>query len=180
MSIPGTASRLSVVVARDRNGVIGRDGDLPWHLPDDLKRFRAITMGKPIVMGRRTHESIGRPLPGRRNVVLSRRRGYEAAGCEVFPSLDAALAALDEPEIMVVGGAALYAEALPRAGRLYLTEVDAEVEGDVRFPVLDERDWQTVGDEAHAADERHAHAFRFRVLERVSPPSARPTSTPQR
>jgi len=167
--------KLALVVAMARNGVIGRDGTLPWHLPADLKRFRAITMGKPIVMGRRTHESIGRPLPGRRNIVLSREPGYRAAGCEVFATLDAALAALaDSDEVMIVGGAALYAEALPHAYRLYLTEVDAAPEGDVHFPAFDSHAWREVACEAHAADEQNEHSYRFRVLERLSrtaPPS---------
>jgi dihydrofolate reductase len=126
-------------------------------------------MGKPIVMGRRTHESIGRPLPGRRNIVLSREVGYEAAGCEVFPSLDVALAALHElDEVMIVGGAALYAEALPRAQLLYLTEVDAAPAGDVHFPALDATQWQEVASEQHDADARNEYAYRFRVLARVS------------
>ncbi|MCB1749400.1 MAG: dihydrofolate reductase [Gammaproteobacteria bacterium] len=160
--------RLSIVVARDRQGVIGRDGTLPWHLPDDLKRFRAITMGKPIVMGRRTHASIGRPLPGRRNIVLTRDADYAAPGCEVFAALDTALAALEAgSEAMIIGGAALYREALGRASRLYLTEVEAEVAGDVHFPAIDAAAWQEVSSEYHAADERHAHPFRFRVLERA-------------
>lgn len=163
------AVSLSLVVARDRRGVIGRDGALPWHLPDDLARFRAITMGRPIVMGRRTHASIGRALPGRRNIVLTRNAGYEAPGCEVFAALDAALAALEEgSEAMIIGGAALYRVALPRARRLYLTEVDARVDGDVFFPAIDEQAWRELEREAHPADARHAHAFCFRVLERLT------------
>jgi len=160
---------LSVIVALARNGVIGRDGGLPWHLPADLKRFRAITMGKPIVMGRRTHVSIGRVLPGRRNIVLSRDTDFTAPGCEVYASLHAALAALgDVPETMIVGGAALYAEALPRAARLYLTEVDAEIAGDVHFPAIDRGAWHEVAREAHAADAANPYAYCFRVLERLN------------
>ena len=160
--------RLSLVVAMAQHRVIGRDGGLPWHLPADLKRFRAITMGKPIVMGRRTHESIGRALPGRRTVGLSRQRDFVAAGCDVFASLDAALAALHEaPEVMIVGGAALYAEALPRATRLYLTEVDAELVGDVYFPEFDRDAWRELECEARAADATHTYAYRLRVLERT-------------
>lgn len=163
------AVTLSIVVARDRAGVIGRDGTLPWHLPDDLRRFRDITMGKPIVMGRRTHASIGRALPGRRNIVLTRTADYGAPGCEVFATLDAALAALEAgSEAMIIGGAALYREALPRATRLYLTEVEAEVDGDVHFPAIDAAVWTERSNEFHPADERHAHAFRFRLLERVT------------
>ena len=160
--------RLGIVVAMARNGVIGRDGTLPWHLPADLQRFRRLTLGKPIVMGRRTHESIGRVLPGRRNIVLSRDPAFRAAGCEVFASLEQALTALAEvEEVMVVGGAALYAEALPRAARLYLTEVEAEVAGDVRFPPFDRAAWREIERETHAADAANVHAWRFSVLERI-------------
>ena len=159
---------LSLIVAMDRARLIGRDGTLPWHLPNDLKRFRALTLGKPIIMGRRTHLSIGRPLPERRNLVLSRDPAFTAAGCEVVDSLDAALARLARAaEAFVIGGAALYAEALPRAVRLYLTEVDAELEGDVRFPALDPDAWREVAREARPRDERHAYDYCFRVLERV-------------
>lgn len=159
---------VSLVVAVARNGVIGRDNDLPWRLPDDLKHFKAITLGKPVVMGRRTFESIGRPLPGRENRVVSRRPGFEAPGCRVFASLEAALAG-PEPEVMVIGGGQIYAAALPLAQRLYITEVDAEVAGDARFPGIDPDGWREVSCEAHAADERHAHAFRIRLLERIEP-----------
>jgi dihydrofolate reductase len=160
---------LSLVVAMARNRVIGRDGSLPWRLPADLKRFRAITMGKPIVMGRRTHESIGRPLPGRRNIVLSRIAAYQAPGCEVFPSLNAALAALEDcAEVMIVGGAALYAEALPQASTLYVTDVDAAPQGDVYFPEFDRDDWQEIEREQHAADTVNEFSYCFRRLQRLS------------
>ena len=165
---------LSVVVAAARDGVIGRDGTLPWHLPADLQRFRAITLGKPIVMGRHTHDSIGRVLPGRHNVVLSRAAAYRAPGCDVFPSLAAAMAALVEvPEVMIIGGAQLYAEALPKADRLYLTEVAATLAGDVYFPAWCSADWRETATEAHGADAEHAFAYCFRVFERInrtSPP----------
>ena len=153
-----------------RNGVIGRAGGLPWHLPADLKHFRAITMGKPIVMGRRTHTSIGRALPGRRNIVLSREPAYQAADCEVYDSLDAARVALaGAAEVMIIGGAALYAEALPHAARLYLTEVDAELAGDVYFPAFDPAAWQELAREAHHSDAHHAFNYCFVLLERISP-----------
>lgn len=158
---------VSLVAAVARNGVIGRDNDLPWRLPDDLRRFKEITLGKPVVMGRRTFESIGRPLPGRENRVVSRRAGFTASGCSVFSSLHEALAGI-EGEVMVIGGGQVYAEALPLAQRLYLTEVDAEVEGDARFPALDPTAWRESGRERHPADERHVHSFVFRVLERVA------------
>lgn len=164
--------RLSLVVAMAHGGVIGRDGGMPWHLPAELKRFRAITMGKPIVMGRRTHDSIGRTLPGRRNIVLSRDPAYRAAeGCEVFPSLDAALAALtDCEEVMIIGGATLYAEALPRATRLHLTEIDAELAGDTWFPAFDRDQWREVASEARGIDADNPLAWRHVVLEREAAP----------
>lgn len=160
---------VSLVVAVARNGVIGRDNDLPWRLPDDLKRFKAVTLGKPVVMGRKTYESIGRPLPGRENRIVTRQPGLRIEGCRVFQRLEDALAGAEE-EIMVIGGAQIYAEALPLADRLYLTEVDAEAEGDARFPVIDPAQWQETCREPHAMDDRHAHGFVFRVLERRSAP----------
>ncbi|MBX9604924.1 MAG: dihydrofolate reductase [Gammaproteobacteria bacterium] len=165
--------RVSLVVAMAHDGVIGRDGGMPWHLPAELKRFRAITMGKPIVMGRRTHDSIGRALPGRRNIVLSRDPAYRAAeGCEVFPSLDAALAELgDCEEVMIIGGATLYAEALPRATRLHLTEIDAELAGDTWFPAFDRDQWREVASEARGIDADNPLAWRHVVLEREPPVS---------
>lgn len=165
--------RVSLVVAMAHDGVIGRDGGMPWHLPAELKRFRAITMGKPIVMGRRTHDSIRRALPGRRNIVLSRDPAYRAAeGCEVFPSLDAALAALiDCEEVMIIGGATLYAEALPRATRLHLTEIDAELAGDTWFPAFDRDQWREVASEARGIDADNPLAWRHVVLEREPPVS---------
>lgn len=160
---------LSLVVAMDRGRLIGRDGSLPWHLPEDLRRFRAITMGKPLIMGRRTHESIGRVLPGRRNIVLSRDADYRAPGCDVYPSLEAALASIaPSVEAMVIGGAAVYREALPRAQRIYLTEVDAELSGDVRFPALADEQWREVSAEHGCRDDRNAYDYCFRVLERVA------------
>lgn len=172
----GAAVRVSLIVAMDRQRVIGREGALPWHLPDDLKNFKAITLGKPIVMGRRTHESIGRVLPGRRNLVISRRPGYQAPGCEVYATLTAALAACaDCAEVMIVGGAELYAAALAIAERLYLTEVETALEGDVWFPAIAPDEWREMSAIRHERDDRHAHAYRYRVLERVSrkvPPRA--------
>jgi len=127
--------RISIIAAMAENRVIGRAGTIPWDLPGDRRRFRKITWGHPVIMGRRTFESIGRPLPGRKNIVLSRQEGYRAEGCLVVHDLQAALAAAGEAdEVFVCGGGELYREALPRAGRLYLTIVHGEVEGDVRFP----------------------------------------------
>lgn len=153
-----------------RNGVIGRGGTLPWRLSSDLKRFKAITMGKPILMGRRTHESIGRPLPGRENIVITRNRDYAAPGCTVVHSLEEALrAAGSAPEVMVVGGAELYREALPLCGRMYVTEVEDSGEGDTHFPAFRREEWRTVHEEAVPADERNEFPSRFLILERAVP-----------
>jgi len=138
-----TMPRITLIVARARNGVIGRDGKLPWRLPEDLAFFKRTTMGQPIVMGRRTWESIGRPLPGRRNIVVSRRAGFLADGVETAPSLDEALRlCADSEEVFVIGGAQLYAEALPRAGRLIVTEIDADFEGDTHWPAPEPAHWR--------------------------------------
>lgn len=163
------APRIHLVVARAANGVIGRQGDLPWRLPNDLRYFRDLTMGAPLVMGRRTHESIGRPLPGRLNVVVTSRPETLSPDCVGAAGLDEALALCGAVErLFVVGGAALYAAALPLAQVLHITEVEAEVEGDVHFPALDERQWREVAIERHPADARHAHPYAFRTLERSS------------
>lgn len=152
--------RLNIVVAVATNGVIGRDGGLPWHLPADLRHFRAITWGHPIVMGRRTHASIGRVLPGRLNIVISRDPGCAADGAIVVRDLDAALAAAGAvPEVMIVGGAAVYAGALPRCTRLFLTEVHAAVDGDVRFPDFDRSAWRETAREAHRGEGGYDYSF---------------------
>lgn len=144
--------RISLVAALARNRVIGRDGALPWHLPEDLRHFKALTLGHPVVMGRRTWESIGRPLPGRRNVVITRQDGYAATGAEVFRDLDSALQALaGAAEVFVIGGGEVYAAALPLADRLHLTELHAEVPGDALFPRFDPDDWVQASREPHAA-----------------------------
>ena len=161
--------RVSIIVAAARNGVIGREGDLPWRLPADMAFFKRTTMGHHLVMGRRTWDSIGRPLPGRTMVVLTRDREASIPGCTVVHELDAALAvarAAGDEEVFVIGGAQIYALALPRADRLYLTEVDAEVEGDVRLPAFDRAQWVEVERQEHPADDRHAHAFAIVTLER--------------
>ena len=159
---------LSLIVARAQNRVIGRNNRLPWHLPADLKWFKQITLGKPILMGRRTHESIGRPLPGRTNIVITHRHGYLAAGCLVAHSIEEALTvAGTAEEIIVIGGASLYAQVLPRAVRIYLTLVQVEAAGDAWFPVLDPQDWQEVWREDHPADARHACPYSFLRLERA-------------
>lgn len=141
--------RLSLIAAVAANGVIGSDNALPWRLPEDLKRFKALTTGHPVIMGRKTFESIGRPLPGRRNIVISRNEGYKADGCEVATSLSAALNSCraGSNEIFVIGGAQIYAEALPQAQRLYLTEIRRDFAGDARFPTFDRHHWQEISRE---------------------------------
>ncbi len=166
-------TRLSVVVAADERGGIGHAGGLPWHLPADLKRFKAITMGKPIVMGRRTWDSIGRPLPGRRSIVVSRQAGLAIEGAEVVGSLEEALrVASDAPEACVIGGAELYRLALPMAGLVHLTRVHATVEADTFLPELEPSDWEEVSSERHPADERHAYPYSFVTLRRVRAPAS--------
>ncbi len=161
-------------VARARNGVIGRNGQLPWRLSTDMAHFKALTMGKPVIMGRKTWDSLPRkPLPGRTNIVLSRDGSFDpkdAIRCENFSEavqIAREQAAEDgASEVCVIGGADLFALALPKARRIYLTEVEADVEGDVRFPPLDESEWREVVREAHPAGERDEHPFVFRTLER--------------
>ena len=159
---------LSIVVAMASNGVIGRNGDLPWRLPADLREFKAITMGKPIIMGRLTHESIGRPLPGRENIVLTRDPGYQARGCRVINDLAELNDILNDSEAMIIGGARLYEAALPVARRLYITEVHADVEGDVSFPDFDREPWKETRRERHQADEDNQFDYSFVLLERRS------------
>lgn len=154
--------QLSQVVAMDRQGAIGRNGALPWHLPDDLRQFKALTYGKPVLMGRKTYASIGKPLPGRRNLVLSRDPSFAAPGIEVFHGLQAALAAAanQATELMVIGGGELYALTLPLARRLLVTTVDTVVDrADAWFPPVDYSQWSLIARTPHAADERHAFGF---------------------
>jgi dihydrofolate reductase len=158
---------VSIVVATDERNAIGHQGGLPWRLPDDLKRFKALTLGKPIVMGRRTWDSIGRPLPGRHNIVVTRRPGLAFAGVTVVASLEGALAAAgDVPEACIIGGAEIYRLALPMTDLLHLTRVHATVEADTFFPPIDPGQWDEVSREDHAADEKHAYAFSFVELTR--------------
>lgn len=155
------APRLTIVAALAANRVIGRDGGLPWHLPDDLKHFQRLTTGSPVVMGRKTFDEVGKPLPNRTNIVVTRQRDWAADGVLVSHSLDdaLALAGADAAEVFIIGGAEIYALALPLAQRMVLTHVQAEVEGDTWFPQWDADAWREVSRAEHAVDERHAHAF---------------------
>ena len=169
--------KISVIAAMSENRVIGRDGALPWHLPTDLARFKSITTGHTVIMGRKTFESVGRPLPQRRTIVITRNNDYQAAGVFIAHSLDEALDhAAREDEIFILGGEAVYRIALPRADRLYLTIVHATIQGDTHFPPFEPDQWKLVEDDRHEADDRHAYAFTFRRYERTSTGQARPES----
>jgi len=152
------------IVAMADNGVIGRDNGLPWHLPDDLKRFKALTTGHALLMGRRTYESIGRPLPGRRNLVLTRNPGWQVPGTEPVRSLDEALAKAGASMLFVIGGAEVFALAWPVVSRLELTEVHAEPAGDTVLAGFDRRAWRETFREEHPMDERHTSPFSFVTL----------------
>lgn len=163
---------VALIVAMDENGVIGRNNALPWHLPEDLRYFRRMTMGKPVVMGRKTWESIGKPLSGRANIVVSRDASYHADGATCFTSLDRALAHADSvamidgaKEIMVMGGAQLYQQALSQASVLYLTRVHAQVDGDAVLS-LDLSDWQQISDERHEPSDENPFAYSFQCYYR--------------
>ena len=159
--------RVSLIAALAENRVIGRDNTLPWRLPADLKRFRRLTTGHPVILGRKNYESIGRPLPERTNIVLTRDRAYRAPGCTVVDTLDAAYAAAtDASELFVIGGAELYAQTLARADRLYLTWVHAQVPGDTFFPTFDLADWTEIERERHEPDRDHAYGFSFVTYDR--------------
>ena len=165
-----SAPTVALVVAMSDNGVIGRGGALPWHLPDDLKYFKVVTFGKPVLMGRRTFESIGKPLPGRRNLVLTRDQTAAAPGVEYVHSVGQARAmSAGAAELCVIGGAEVFALALPLATRIYLTRVHAVVQGDVCFPLRDFSGWRESDSVAHSADARHAYAMSFVTLERSLP-----------
>ena len=160
--------RISLIVAMARNRVIGSNGQLPWHLPADLKRFKSLTMGNPLLMGRKTHESIGRPLPGRTNIVLTSDPSYRAAGCLVEHSIADALArAGDASELFVIGGASLYEAFLAAAERIYLTLIDSEFAGDVRFPELDLIEWHCVERDDRMCPMDPPFPYSFLVLERT-------------
>lgn len=159
--------RVSLIAAMAENRVIGIHNRLPWHLPDDLKRFRRLTTGHTIIMGRRNYESIGKPLPQRRNIVVSRRPDYQAPGCVVVHSLEEALAvAGEDSEVFIIGGAEIYRQMMAIADRLYLTLVHADVDGDTFFPEFDTGQWQETARERHESDDRHRFACSFITYER--------------
>jgi len=166
--------RLAIIVAQAENRVIGTNNKLPWHLPEDLRYFKQVTMSKPIIMGRKTYESIGRPLPGRTNIVISRQSDYAPDGVRVVASLEVAMELAESisvidgaEEVMVIGGAQIYEQALAVADRLYLTQVHASVEGDAWFPAIAKDQWREVGREDFTAKEPNPYDYSFIVLDRV-------------
>jgi dihydrofolate reductase len=167
--------KIALIVAMARNRVIGRNNKMPWHLPEDLKYFKRVTMGKPVIMGRNTFESIGKALPGRTNIVISRNPAYEAEGISVVSSVEEALDLAESlmdldhgGEVLIIGGAQIYAQTLPLAQRLYLTEVHADVEGDASFPAIDTNAWRLVEREDHPAAGANPWSYSFLVLDRRS------------
>ncbi len=162
--------RIALIAALSRNGIIGRDNRLPWKLPADMRHFRQLTMGKPILMGRKTFQSIGQALPGRSNIVVSRNPAFQAAGCIVVDSIEAGMqAAGDCEELMIIGGAAIYRAALPLAARMYLTVIQADIEGDARFVEFDSKEWLETARIDCEADEENPYPYSFITLERRTP-----------
>lgn len=165
--------RLSLIVATANNRVIGRENKMPWHLPNDLKYFKRVTMGKTVIMGRKTYDSIGRPLPGRSNIVVTRQADWQPDGVKVVHSLAEGISYAesllrDAEEVIVIGGAQIYRAALPQAQRLYLTEIHADFEGDTFFPEISPGEWREVDREMHFADSVNPHDHAFIVLDRVA------------
>jgi len=162
---------ISMIGAMGKSRELGFGNKLPWHLPDDLKRFKELTRGHAVIMGRKTFESIGRPLPERKNIVITRDHAYVAPGCTVVGSFEEALKEARDTEgdgeVFIIGGAEIYKLALPMADKMYLTFVDAEREADAFFPEFKEGEWNVVQEESHPADDRHLYAFTFRVYERI-------------
>ena len=159
---------LSMIVAHANNRVIGKNNDMPWHLPADLAYFKKTTLGKPIIMGRKTYQSIGRPLPGRKNIVISRDDNFQAEGVEVVNSVDAALAlVVDSAEVMVIGGGAIYQHCLAAAQRLYITHINADIDGDTHFPEYDLTVWQKVASDIRPSDKKNLYQLDFSVYEKV-------------
>jgi dihydrofolate reductase len=164
--LSGAVQTISLIVAMGQNRVIGRGAEIPWRLPADQQRFKRITMGRPIIMGRKTHASIGRALPGRLNVVVTRQADYDAPGCEVVGSLEAALVRAGDGEAFVIGGHELYQRSLPIADRLYLTCLDLSPEGDVYFPEFNSAEWMEIERLEGVVDEKNVHPHRFVTLQR--------------
>jgi dihydrofolate reductase len=166
--MPAMSISYSLIVAMSENRVIGREGSLPWHLPADLKHFKETTMGHPIVMGRKNHEDIGRPLPGRQNIVLTHQDGYTAEGCTVIHEPEELEDVVpDGSEVMIIGGAEIYALFFPKVTRMYLTLVHAEIEGDIYFPAFGVGRWKETARQFHKADEANRYDYTFVTMERA-------------
>jgi len=164
--------QISLVAAMANNRVIGKDNQMPWHMPADLKHFKAVTMGHPIIMGRRTFDSLGRPLPGRLNIVVSRQLGLEIPGVVVVSSLEKAIELVhQESEVMVIGGQMLFELALPLAHKMFLTFIDTDIEGDTFFPAWDQAEWEVVSEQPHQADDKNPFNYRFVDYARTSQPA---------
>jgi dihydrofolate reductase len=162
-------NKLSIIVAISENNAIGRDNQLLWHLPADLKHFKNITSGHPIIMGRKTYDSIGRPLPNRRNIIITRQTDLNIPGTEVVNSIEDAISLCsDEKEVFIIGGAEIYKSALSMSNRIYLTTVHQEFKADAFFPTLDKNEWLETAQEYHDADEKNAVAYTFSILDRKS------------
>lgn len=164
---------ISIIAAMDRNRVIGRNNQMPWYLPADFKYFKRITLGKPIIMGRKTYDSIGHPLPGRRNIIISHNAHLQIPDCEVLPSLEKALKLFEyknknEDEVFIIGGASLFEQALPFANRLYFTFIDGDFAGDTYFPEWQQKDWQEMNRDSHKADASNPYNYHFVVLKPIA------------
>lgn len=159
---------IAIIAAMDSNRGLGFGNKLPWHLPDDLKRFKELTQGHPVIMGRKTYESIGRALPERENIIITRNADYKAQGCTVVDSIKEAIAEAQKSDdnVFIIGGAEIYKLGLPFVDTLYLTFVDVDVSADVFFPEFDENEWSVVKEEPHPADPKHPYSFTFRVYEK--------------
>lgn len=159
---------IALIAAMAKHRVMGFEGDMPWHLPADLKHFKTTTLGKPIIMGRKTYESLGRPLPGRENIVITRQSDFTADGVTVFHDVDTALDDACERynDVMIIGGATIYQQTLDRVDTMYLTYIDLEVDGDTYFPTWSLQDWCCIDDEAHQPDDNNPYAYRFLTFQR--------------
>jgi dihydrofolate reductase len=160
---------LTIIAAMSENRVIGRDNDLAWHLPDDLKRFKELTRGHHVIMGRKTFESVGKPLPGRTNIIVTNQKDYKAPGCIIVHTLKEAIQkAENDSQPYIIGGGKIYDQALPLCDTIELTHIHAHVEGDTYFPEVDTNKWQIVAKESHPADDKHEFAFDFLTYHRIS------------
>jgi len=158
---------ISLIASVGKNYELGNENTLAWRLPDDLKRFKALTTGHAVIMGRKTFESIGRPLPNRDNIVVTRNKSYKPEGVIVVDSIEAAIKVAKSEEVFIIGGGQIYALGLPYANKMYLTIIDASAKADAFFPKFDEKEWRIVSEEHHAKDEKHAQAFTYKVFERI-------------